>query len=482
MNTENFDLNKIKTLSPNDAKLYIDKFFIPLSNGDHAYFENGKYVIKDDGIIKRTYFKRMPKELYEYYFTQKTDVKTISYDINKPKFYEHYINMCPQLIHEYKAYSEFSEEIKINVNIMLDHVKNVLCSGNEECYIFILKWFSQMVKGNKNDSCLYLKSGQGTGKSTFIDFMREYVIGNSLSVQCGSGPFKTKFNSELSGKLLVQLEELENTSSNEWTAISSVLKRNITSDIIMIEGKGKDPVEEKNLNNYVILSNNDAIRDDDGRRYFILDISTHQVGNLQYFENIRHKCFNINIGWAFYCYLKEINTNGFYSQNYPLTQAKKDSHCKRLDNVYTFLKDTYLLQKESFKGTVQELYNLYVEYMKSIGKGKTKGKIDFNKTLDDIGIKYYGSSNKNIYNIEYSELLVISKKYKWIHELDEFNPEEDNDDNEIYGFGKSEIIKKYEEQKKELEALKLQLEELEKKNKKLKKKVKKYESEETEEN
>ena len=59
-----------------------------------------------------------------------------------------------------------------------------------------------------------------------------------------------------------------------------------------------------------------------------------------------------------------------------------------------------------------------------------KGKIDFNKTLDDIGIKYYGSSNKNIYNIQYLELLEIAKKNKWIHELDDFNPEEDNDDNE----------------------------------------------------
>jgi hypothetical protein len=31
MQKENFDLNKVKTLSPNEAKQYVDNYFIPIS-------------------------------------------------------------------------------------------------------------------------------------------------------------------------------------------------------------------------------------------------------------------------------------------------------------------------------------------------------------------------------------------------------------------------------------------------------------------
>jgi hypothetical protein len=40
--------------------------------------------------------------------------------------------------------------------------------------------------------------------------MRPYVIGLDLCYQGGSAPLKNNFNSELSGKLMVLFEELEN--------------------------------------------------------------------------------------------------------------------------------------------------------------------------------------------------------------------------------------------------------------------------------
>ncbi len=112
---ENFDLNKIKTLSPVEAKTYIDKYFIPLTNGDHAFYINGRYEIMDDAVIKKTYFKRMSSELNKYYFQDKTDLKTLSYDVNKPAIYENYLNQCPKIKQTYKKYSEFSDDIKIKL-------------------------------------------------------------------------------------------------------------------------------------------------------------------------------------------------------------------------------------------------------------------------------------------------------------------------------------------------------------------------------
>ena len=328
---ENFDLNKIKNLSFVEAKTYIDKYFIPLANGDHAFYINGQYEIFDDAIIKKTYFKRMTTELNKYYFQEKTDLKTLSYDVNKPTLYENYLNMCPKIRQTYKKYIEFPDEIKKKNEFILNHILEVYCSGRKDSYDFLIKWFANMVKGNRNNSALYLKGPQGAGKSSIIDdFIRHYVIGLGLSHQGGSGPLKNNFNAELSGKLLVLFEELENMGTREWMSVSSVLKRQITSKTLSIERKGKDVREEANLNNYVLLSNNDAIQDDDGRRYFILDISTKYIGNKTYFKKL-YSCFSDEVGQAFYSYLLEIDLKDYDPQSYPLTQSKLDSYSKRLE-------------------------------------------------------------------------------------------------------------------------------------------------------
>ena len=52
----NFKLSEVKNLSQTDAKTYVTKYFVPLSNGGHAHFINGKYELIDDKIVKSTYF------------------------------------------------------------------------------------------------------------------------------------------------------------------------------------------------------------------------------------------------------------------------------------------------------------------------------------------------------------------------------------------------------------------------------------------
>ncbi len=437
METQNFDLNKVKTLSPMDAKLYVDKYFIPLTDGNHALYVNGKYEILEDTVVKKTYFKRMSSELNKYYFTEKTDLKTIAYNINKPCIYDNYLNLCPRIKQIVKPLAEFSKDAHTKLNIILAYMKEVLCSSNNEAYLFLLKWLSNMVHGNRNNSALYLKGPQGCGKSTLLEFIRKFVLGNDLCFQGGSGPLRNKFNSELSGKLMVVFEELENFSSSEWISISSVLKRQITSPTLDIERKGQDVREETNLNNYILISNNDAIQDDDGRRYDILDISTKYIGNKEYFNKL-YSCFDDNIGQLFYSYLMEIDLKGYDAQAYPMTKSKLDSFSKRLDNVFKFLKDEYVLSKKEIdRMTVQNLYDRYIAYC-SLKQLKVKSKIDFNNTLSDVGIKWKKSNGQNVYKVTLDELINLSNKFHWVHELDEYNEENDDCDEYENGIDKSD--------------------------------------------
>ena len=434
MQFQNFDLNRIKQLSPIEAKQYLDKYLIPLTDGNHAELVDGKYELRDDSVIKRTYFNRMSKELHTYYFKEKTDLKTITYDFNKPIIFGNYLNLCPEIKQKYKKIDEFSQESKVKLELILIYIKEVLCSNNVAAYEFLLKWISNMFHGNRNYSALYLKGLQGAGKSTLLEFIREHVLGNSLCFQGGSSPLKSKFNSELSGKLMVVFEELENFSSSEWISISSVLKRQITSPTLMIEKKGIDPREEKNLNNYILISNNDAIQDDDGRRYFILDINTKYFGDKDYFDKL-YTCFTDEVGQLFYSYIMDISVDGFNPQAYPMTKSKQDSFSKRLDSVYKFLKDVFVLQMNDIKRqSVQELYNCYVSYCEKFKIPKIKNKIDFNNSMSDVNIKCKKSHGQNVYNVSYTELKAISDKFHWVHELDEItnkrNAPDDTDDDE----------------------------------------------------
>jgi len=102
MQTEKFTVEKVRTLTPADARKYIDEYFIPLDDGTHAMLKDGKYHIMDTPKIKGTYFNRMSKELQTYYFKEKCDIRSIIYDIDKPVLTATELNLCPQKKHIYK--------------------------------------------------------------------------------------------------------------------------------------------------------------------------------------------------------------------------------------------------------------------------------------------------------------------------------------------------------------------------------------------
>ena len=235
---ENFSLDQIKTLSQNDAKVYLIKYFLPLTDGNHAFYINGNFQILETKVIKSTYFNRMSEELNKYYFKDFTSLKTITYQLNKDLFIGNELNLCPKIkANKTKAYKEYDDKTKQGVQAILNFIKEVLASDNQASYDYLIKWISNMLKGNKNDSCLYLKGKQGIGKSTLCDFLKNYVIGLDLILETGSEPLKSQFNAIVGGKLLIVFEELENFSVNEWTAVSSVLKRWITSDTYLLQDK-----------------------------------------------------------------------------------------------------------------------------------------------------------------------------------------------------------------------------------------------------
>ena len=345
---DEFDLCKLTSddLSPNEQKAYIDKHWIIINDGRHALLSAGKIELYDKATMKTTYFDRMPVELNKYYFKIKKDIRKLICDPKKPILTSKFLNLCERQMPTPQPYKDCSEKAKKGVELINSYVLKILCKGRIDIYDHLIKMCAKMARCEKNDACIYLKGPQGCGKSTYPEFLRKYVMGSDLSLEAGSDPIKGRFNKELLAKVMVVFEELENFGPSEWIGISSKLKRWITSDVMTIEEKNVNAIQVINLITFWLLSNNDAIQDDDGRRYFICPISTEHINDLVYFGYIRNTCFNKEVGDAYYNFLMEIDLTGFNSQNYPVTEPKLDSIAKRLDPVYKFLKDCFILKKK----------------------------------------------------------------------------------------------------------------------------------------
>ena len=433
---ESFDISHCNELSVSDAKEYIKKYFYPLSTGLHVQVEYDPdhkpvYEIKEAKIIKEVYFNRLQKVLQDFYFKQYDQIKTLTCELNKPFVFGKFINTCPAFMHEVKPFESFSTEAKANVKLMLDYLKEIWANGNENQYQFIIKWFANMAKGGKNQSVLYLRSEEGIGKSTFTDFLRKHVIGNKLCILSGSNPLTSQFNAILFCKLLVVFEELESFSTNQWQAVSTRIKRDTTADTCNYEDKFVKAFTARNISNYIINSNVDAIKNDEGRRYFILDLSHKRKGDIKFFDNIYKSCMNDECGDAFFSYLFSVDLTDYHDQDFPATQAKQDAIVKRLDNVSRFIKEKYILKYKDFKLNLKDAFDEYILFCVSIG-GKELCKIDFNKKLDLLTIKSYKSgTDHNKFNYSHDKLVEIANINKWMHDTDQYEIKIDPFDSEL---------------------------------------------------
>ena len=151
-----------------------------------------------------------------------------------------------------------------------------------------------------------------------------------------------------------------------------------------------------------------------------MDISAYKKDDHVYWKYMHDKCFNNEVGEAFYNYLNEKDLTNFNDKVVPLSVGKKDAISNRLDLISKFIKYNYVLKKKAIhKVQVDDLYNEYKEFSdEHNGKSKPKSKIDFNADLRTRGIKYYKSGSKNIFDMNLESLNAMAKSGNWIHELD----------------------------------------------------------------
>jgi hypothetical protein len=82
-----------------------------------------------------------------------------------------YLNIFLGFLHILRPISTFESTTHLAVKFIFSHIQDIWCSGDWNLTEYIIKWLAGVAAGRKMYSILYLKSGQGWGKSIITDFI-----------------------------------------------------------------------------------------------------------------------------------------------------------------------------------------------------------------------------------------------------------------------------------------------------------------------
>jgi len=169
---------------------------------------------------------------------------------------------------------------------LLEHMRNNICSANEEYYDYLLKWMARVVQYPRTCSMVapVLLGDRGTGKSVFANYFGAIFEPHCHTVS-DTNALTGKFNAHLGQCVFVLAEEAFDIRDKRH---ESVLKEHITGRTISIERKGLDRIQMPNYAHLIMTSNNERVvpAGDFERRFFVLRVSSNKRQNSEYFRNI----------------------------------------------------------------------------------------------------------------------------------------------------------------------------------------------------
>lgn len=236
------------------------------------------------------------------------------------------------------------DDIKAGLEEVKKFIFETWASSNEEYYNYIISWMAGLVDVNMNlnRASLVLISKPGSGKGTITDFISQYILGEHACADiAGIAKITQKHNSVIMGKRMIVVNEMSSTR-DEFVSNFETMKHLITDKKISVEPKGYEPIQIDNITNYIFCSNNpdSMIVSDGDRRYAVFKVCEKYVGNFEYYKEFRNRCFNKNVGNAFYTYLL---------------------HFKRVDVQKIPDTESRRLMQELSLSTTQKFYNDIVE-------------------------------------------------------------------------------------------------------------------------
>lgn len=210
-----------------------------------------------------------------------------------------------------------------HIQPILDHVLNVLCSGREDIYNYVLKWMAWVVQKKEKPrvALVFISTKFQVGKTFFWeDFFMQKIVGLKHAFVVDSvSDLTTKFNIGVKDTRLLIVGDSDSGKGVDM----SKLKKLVTDRVVHVEGKNVNEDNNENYSCIVINANHvraDYVQDLDKR--FCVVLVEGDTKPREYYDKV----------WAamekysdeFYSYLAGMDLTGFDPTVFPVTEIKKD--------------------------------------------------------------------------------------------------------------------------------------------------------------
>jgi hypothetical protein len=256
-----------------------------------------------------------------------------------------------------------------------DHLINVICSGNQEYFDWLMYWYAYCAQNPEKpaEAAIVLRGKKGTGKGAAAQILLEMFRNHSLHLS-DTRQLTGNFNAHLMDTLALFLDEALWAGDK---ASEGTLKRVITEKTLTIEPKHVNSFSVANRLKIIIASNNEWVVpvSADERRYVVLDVPETKKGDAKYFTQL-FKAIEGDELPAFLDHLLNLDLSEFDHRNPPHTEALNKQKIIGLDSVHQFWMDC-LVNGEIFGAgeaewpkdiPVQVMHAAYVEHARAHGE------------------------------------------------------------------------------------------------------------------
>ncbi len=224
----------------------------------------------------------------------------------------------------YNLWQGFACEAKPgSCQLLLEHILNNVCRGNELYNEYMLNWMARAVQhpDSPGEVAIVLRGRMGTGKGTVVKHFGSLWGRHFLQVT-DSKHLVGSFNAHLRDCVVLFADEAFYAGDKKHEAI---LKGLVTEETIMIEGKGVDAEAAPNYTHILMASNSDWVvpAGADERRFFVLDVGDAQIQQAGYFKRIQEE-MDRGGREAFLHMLMTRDLSNFDVRRFPKTEALQE--------------------------------------------------------------------------------------------------------------------------------------------------------------
>lgn len=211
------------------------------------------------------------------------------------------------------------------LDLIMWHLRNIICSGNEEHFYYLLAWLAQIIQqpDKKTGVALVLRSdARGTGKSTISKIMEQILKHHAFRIQDGKHLLGA-FNAHLANKLFITIEEAF-WAGNPKDA--GKLKTMVTESTMVMEGKGRDAISIDSHHRFLMCTNDAWVvpASESERRWFVLDVSEEKKQNKDYFNDLYRDIEDERCIGQFFNFLLNYDISSFDLRKAPSTEAMQE--------------------------------------------------------------------------------------------------------------------------------------------------------------